>query len=133
MKYPVIIHKDDDSDYGVSFPDLPGCFSAGETIEEALINAQEAAECHIEGLLMDSAPVPAANSIENHKNNPEYNDGVWALVEVNLNKLSLRTKRVNITMPERLVNSLDFFAKKHGETRSGILTQAATQYMASHQ
>ncbi len=133
MKYPVVIHKDENSDYGVTFPDLPGCFSAGETIEEALANAQEAAECHIEGILIDSEPIPVPENIEKHKDNPDYNDGVWALIEVDLSKLSLKSKRVNITMPERLLNSLDYFAKKHGETRSGILAQAATEYMASHQ
>ena len=41
MKYPVVIHKDENSDYEVTFPDLPGCFSAGDTIEEALANALE--------------------------------------------------------------------------------------------
>ena len=133
MKYPVIIHKDENSDYGVTFPDLPGCFSAGETIEEALSNAQEAAECHIEGILIDSEPIPVSANIEKHKDNPDFKDGIWALVEVDLSKLSLKSKRVNITMPERLLNSLDNFAKKHGETRSGILAQAATEYMASHQ
>lgn len=133
MKYPVIIHKDENSDYGVTFPDLPGCFSAGETIEEALTNAQEAAECHIEGILIDSEPIPVSTNIEKHKDNPDFKDGVWALIEVDLSKLSLKSKRVNITMPERLLNSLDYFAKKHGETRSGILAQAATEYMSSHQ
>ena len=133
MKYPVVIHKDENSDYGVTFPDLPGCFSAGETIEEALANAQEAAECHIEGILIDSEPIPVSTNIEKHKDNPDFKDGIWALVEVDLSKLSLKSKRVNITMPERLLNSLDYFAKKHGETRSGILAQAATEYMASHQ
>jgi predicted RNase H-like HicB family nuclease len=133
MKYPVIIHKDENSDYGVTFPDLPGCFSAGDTIEEALANAQEAAECHIEGILIDSEPIPVSTNIEKHKDNPDFKDGVWALVEVDLSKLSLKSKRVNITMPERLLNSLDYFAKKHGETRSGILAQAATEYMSSHQ
>jgi len=133
MKYPVVIHKDENSDYGVSFPDLPGCFSAGETIEEALANAQEAAECHIEGILIESEPVPVPSNIENHKDNPDFKDGIWAIVEADLSKLSLKSKRVNITMPERLLNSLDYFAKKHGETRSGILAQAATEYMSSHQ
>jgi predicted RNase H-like HicB family nuclease len=133
MKYPVIIHKDENSDYGVTFPDLPGCFSAGDTIEEALGNAREAAECHIEGILIDSEPIPASTGIENHKDNPDFKDGIWALVEVDLNKLSLKSKRVNITLPERLLNSLDYFAKKHGETRSGVLAQAATEYMSSHQ
>ena len=133
MKYPVVIHKDENSDYGVTFPDLLGCFSAGETIEEALANAQEAAECHIEGLLIDSEPIPVSTNIENHKDNPDFKDGIWALVEVDLSKLSLKSKRVNITMPERLLNSLDYFAKKRGETRSGVLAQAATEFMASHQ
>ena len=133
MKYPVVIHKDENSDYGVTFPDLPGCFSAGETIEEALANAQEAAECHIEGMLIDSEPITVPTNIEKHKDNPDFKDGVWALVDVDLSKLSLKSKRINITMPERLLNSIDYFAKKRGETRSGILAQAATEYMASHQ
>ena len=133
MKYPVVIHKDENSDYGVTFPDLPGCFSAGETIEEALANAQEAAECHIEGILIDSEPIPAPARISNHTKNPHFKDGIWALVEVDLSKLSLKSKRVNITMPERLLNSLDHFAEKHGETRSGVLAQAATEYISSHQ
>ena len=132
MKYPVVIHKDENSDYGVTFPDLPGCFSAGKTIEEAIDNAHEAAECHIEGILMDSEPVPVAASVEKHKGNPDFRDGIWALVEVDLSRLSLKSKRVNITMPERLLNALDYFARKHGRTRSGILTQAVTEYMASH-
>lgn len=133
MKYPIVIHKDDDSDYGVTFPDLPGCFSAGSTIEEAMTEAQEAAECHIEGILLDSEPIPVSTSIENHKTNPDFKDGIWALVEVDISKLSLKSKRVNITIPERLLSSVDHYAKKHGESRSGLLAQAVTEYMASHQ
>lgn len=133
MKYPVVIHKDEHSDYGVTFPDLPGCFSAGETIEEALTNALEAAECHIEGMLLDSEAIPVAATIETHADNPDFKDGLWALVDVDISKLSLKSKRVNITMPERLLKSVDHFARKHGETRSGLLTQAVTEYMASHQ
>ena len=133
MKYPIVIHKDQDSDYGVIFPDIPGCFSAGTSIEEAISMAQEAVECHIEGLLLDSEPVPATSSIESHKNNPEYQDGLWVIIEVDISKLSLKSKRVNITMPERLLNTVDHYAKNHGETRSGLLAQAVTEYMSTHQ
>lgn len=133
MKYPVVLHKDKDSDYGVTFPDLPGCFSAGSSIEEALAMAQEAAECHIEGLLIDSEPVPIATSIEKHKNNSNYKNGLWALIEIDLTKLSLKSKRINITLPERLLTAVDHFAKRHGETRSGLLAQAVTEYMSAHQ
>ncbi len=53
MRYPVVLHKDADTDYGVTVPDLLGCFSAGDTVDNALIEVIEAIECHIEGLLLD--------------------------------------------------------------------------------
>ena len=86
MKYPVVIHKDSDSDYSVAVPDLPGCFSAGSTMEEAIDMAKEAAECHIEGLLIDSEPVPSPSDIGAHKDNPDFKDAVWATVEVEISK-----------------------------------------------
>ncbi len=49
MRYSVVIHKDPDSDYGVTVPDLPRCFSAGDTMDDALAQAVEAIECHLEG------------------------------------------------------------------------------------
>jgi predicted RNase H-like HicB family nuclease len=97
MKYPIVIHKNMNSDYGVIFPDIPGCFSAGASIEEAIAMSQEAAECHIEGMLLDSEPIPLASSIENHRDNPEYEDGLWALVNIDISKLFLKAKRINIT------------------------------------
>jgi len=133
MKYPVVIHKDPSSDYGVTIPDLPGCFSAGSTIEEAVNMAQEAAECHIEGMLIDSEPIPTPSDIEVLRNKPEFKDGIWALVDVDISKLSLKSKRINITMPERLIRTVDQYAKKYGSSRSGLLSQAVTEYMASHQ
>ena len=133
MKYPIVIHKDPKSDYGVTIPDLPGCFSAGSTIEEAMNMAQEAAECHIEGLLIDSEPTPAPSEIEVHKDNPHFKDGLWALIEVDISKLSLKSKRINITMPERLIRTVDQYAKRYGSSRSGLLSKAVTEYMASHQ
>ena len=76
MRYPIVIHKDPSSDYSVTIPDLPGCFSAGPTIEAAISMAQEAAECHIEGMLIDSEPVPTPSDIEVHRNNPDFKDGI---------------------------------------------------------
>ena len=133
MKYAIVIHKDQESDYGVTFPDIPGCFSAGDTIEEAISMAQEAAECHIEGLLLDSEPVPVATPIANHQNKQDYQDALWALIEIDLDKLSIQPKRVNILITERLLTSIDHFAKKHGETRSELFAQAVTEYMSVHQ
>lgn len=133
MRYPIVIHKDSNSDFGVTIPDLPGCFSAGSTIEEAINMAQEAAECHIEGILIDSEPIPMPSDIEVHKDDPIFKEGIWALVEVDMSKLSLKSKRINITMPERLIRTVDQYAKRYGSSRSGLLSQAITEYMASHQ
>jgi predicted RNase H-like HicB family nuclease len=133
MKYPIVIHKDENSDFGVTFPDLPGCFSVGASIEEAIASSHEAAECHIEGMLLDSEPIPVASAIENYKDNPDYKDGLWALVDIDISKLSLKAKRINITLPERLLSTVDHYARNHGETRSGLLAQAVTEYMAEHQ
>jgi predicted RNase H-like HicB family nuclease len=133
MKYPIVIHKDSDSDYGVTFPDLPGCFSAGSSIEEAINMAQEAAECHIEGMLIDAEPIPTPSDIEVYERDPDYKNGIWALIAIDISKLSLKSKRINITMPERLLRVVDQYAKKSGSSRSGLLTQAVTEYMTSHQ
>ena len=132
MLYPVVVHKDPHSDYGVTVPDLPGCFSAGETMDEALTQVVEAIECHLEALLLDGEPIPAPQTIEHHHHNPEYTAGTWALVSVDVAKLSSKTKRVNITLPERVLTLMDNYAARHGETRSGLITQATIEYIASH-
>jgi len=132
MRYPVVLHKDPNSDYGVTVPDLPGCFSAGETIDEALAEVVEAIECHIEGLLIDGEPVPSPTSIETHRDDPNYADGVWALVTIDLSKLSSETTQVDVTVPERLLALVDQYAAQQGETRSGVMAQATLEYIAAH-
>ena len=133
MRYPVVVHKDPDSDYGVTVPDLPGCFSAGETLDEALQEVVEAIETHLEGLLMDGEPIPTPQSVEHHQHNPDYAGGVWAIVSIDLAKLSGKTKRVNVTLPERVLSLVDKYASENGETRSGLIAQAALEYIASRE
>ena len=131
MKYPVFLEKDTASDYGVSVPDLPGCFSAGGTIEEALENAQEAILTHVEGLLMDNEVIPNPSSIEVLQGKISA-DGIWGLVNVDLANLSKEVKRVNITIPGNILSKIDAYAQREGETRSGFLASAAIEYMSTH-
>ena len=88
MRYPVVIHKDPDSDYGVTVPDLPGCFSAGETIDCAVDQVVEAIELHIKSMLLDSEPIPSPHTVEVHKDNPDFANGIWALGPVDITKIS---------------------------------------------
>jgi predicted RNase H-like HicB family nuclease len=133
MRYPIVIHKDPDSDYGVTVPDLPGCFSAADTLDEALQEAVQAIECHLEALLTDGEPVPLPETVETHRDNPDYADGVWAVVTVDISRLSGKKRRVNVTLPERVLTLMDKYAAEHGETRSGLIAQAAIEYIASRQ
>ncbi|MCC6607417.1 MAG: type II toxin-antitoxin system HicB family antitoxin [Anaerolineae bacterium] len=132
MRFPVVIHKDPESDYGVSVPDLPGCFSAGETVDQALTAVVEAIEAHVEGMLLDSEPIPTPKTIEFYKDEPDFASGIWAIVSVDISKLSGRSKRVNVTIPERLLYLMDQFAAERGETRSGLIAQATIEYLAMH-
>ena len=130
MNYPIVIHKDKDSDYGVIVPDLPGCFSAGGTLDEAIAMAKEAIELHIEGLIEEGLPIPRPGTIEQHRRNRDYAGGTWAVAGVDTSKLPLKTKRINITMPQRVLQAVDRQAEREGETRSGLLVRAATTYMS---
>jgi len=125
MLFPVVIHKDPASDYGVTIPDMPGCFTAGHTLEEAVKNIQDAAECHYSG----EADLPVASALERWLDDPDYAGGVWLLVDVDLSRLNVKARRVNITLPENLLASIDTYASAHHLTRSGLLAQAAVQFM----
>ena len=129
MRYPVVIHKDKSSDYGVTVPDLPGCISTGDTMEDALVNVVEAIECHLEGLLFDGEITPEVQSMEVHQKNRNFRGGTWALVTVDLSRLASKAKRINITLPERVLALVDEQAKREGESRSGLLARAVLDYI----
>lgn len=130
MQYPVVIHRDASSVYGVTVPDLPGCFSAGDTFEEALEAVQEAIACHLEGLLMDGISLPMKTSLEIHLANDDFEGGLWALVSVDISKLTSKSKRINITIPARVLAIVDEAATREGETRSGLIARAVLSFVA---
>ena len=78
--YIAVVHKDPDSDYGVSFPDFPGCISAGETIEEARRYATEALEGHAELMLEDGEALPPPSTLEQIRADPDDQDALAFLV-----------------------------------------------------
>jgi len=126
MRYPIAIEPGDaKTAFGVVVPDLPGCFSAGDTLDEAIANAAEAIGLWIETVLDDGGIIPMPGKIETHRANPEFAGWVWALVEGDPTLLSDKAERVNITLPARLLRRIDTYAGAHHETRSGFLARAA--------
>ena len=87
MQYSVAIFKDPGSIYGIVVPDLPGCITAADTVEQVLTRAVEATEGHLESMMLEDDPIPAPQDIAYHQNNPDYAD-------------ALQWNTVTITMPE---------------------------------
>ncbi len=122
-QYIALIHKEPTSDYGVSFPDFPGCISAGETLDEARDMATEALSLHIEGMTEDGDSLPLPSSLEQVMSDPVNRDGVAILVDSP--EETVRAVRVNVTLPENVLARIDAFAAQAGYSRSGFLAKAA--------
>ena len=127
-QYIALIHKGPDTDYGVSFPDFPGCATAGSDLDAARGMAEEALAFHVDGLTQDGAPLPAPSSLEAVMSDPDNRDGVAILVS--LADGQAKTVRVNITLPEDALREIDAYAEAQGFTRSGFLLKAARGVLA---
>jgi len=71
MEYIAYLQKDKKSDYGVSFPDFPGCVTAGSTLEEARRMAVEALSVHIAGMVEDGDAIPEPSTLDSLHNDPD--------------------------------------------------------------
>ena len=118
--YIAVIHKERASDFGVSFPDFPGCITAGKTIEEAKDMALEALQFHIEGLIEDREPIPAPS----HFDDLLKEDAIYVFVPVNIPTSA--TKRINITIESDLLDKIDSVV----DNRSAFLAEAARKALA---
>lgn len=131
MLFPIAIHKDPNSSYGVTVPDVPGCFSFGDTVDEALTNAKEAIIGHIETLLELGESVDIkVRKIETLKTQPAFKEAAWGFVDVDLTELDAKPERVNISLPKFVLNRIDHYVASNHETRSGFLARAALSALA---
>ena len=130
--YIAVVHKDPKSDFGVSFPDFPGCITAGASIDEAKDLANDALSLHVKGLLEDGEDIPNPSKLEDIMENPEYSDSVAILV-VSISEAKARSVRVNITVPEDMLRKIDNIAKQRGMSRSSFLVNAAQNAISSGQ
>ena len=125
-EYIALIHKDPDSDYGVSFPDFPGCITAGSDLDEARREAVEALAFHVAGMVEDGDDIPEPSSLEHVMGDKDNRDGVAVLVSL---ETAVKTVRVNISIPSDVLDLIDRHAGKNGFTRSGFIVRATKQAM----
>lgn len=122
-QYIALIHKDEGTDYGVSFPDFPGCITAGTTLDEARRNAIDVLAFHIGGMVEDGDPIPLPSTLEAIMADSENRDGVAILVDAPMQ--TPKSVRINVSVPEDVLERIDDYAGRAGYTRSGFLTRAA--------
>ena len=127
MLYPVIIHKDEGSDYGVIVPDFPGVFSGGISLEDAIANVQDAIETFYDGEENGTPPCPSL--LETVLASEDAQGGAVVLVDVDFAFLEKKSVPVNITLPVWLRDRIDKAAKIAGMTRSRFIAQAAQEAM----
>jgi predicted RNase H-like HicB family nuclease len=130
MKFVLVLHSDDGVSYGVTVPDLAGCFSHGDSLDEAIESAKESIDFHIEGLVEMGMEIPISRSIVEHRTNPDYADAVWSVVDVDVRRFEGKSEKINITLPKRLLVQIDTCAKARGKFRSGFLAEAARHALA---
>jgi predicted RNase H-like HicB family nuclease len=122
MEYIAYLHKDRKSDYGVSFPDFPGCITAGKSLEEARRMAAEALSFHIAGMRKDGEQVPEPSTLDDLRDDPAMKGAVAFLVGAAEPE---RTVRFNITARESQLSEIDSRARAARLTRSAYMVHSS--------
>ena len=93
---------------------VAGCFSAGDTFDDALSSVVEAINLHLEDMAEDGEDIQAPRPIAEHRLNADFDGGVWALVDVDVTRFDGHCEKVNITLPHRLLTKIDDYTRAHG-------------------
>jgi predicted RNase H-like HicB family nuclease len=127
--YIALLRKDPDSDYGVAFPDFPGCVTAGSTLEETREMAAEALEVHIEGMLEAHLPIPEPWPLEVVMADPENAEAIAFKVTVP-DRLA-GAGQVDLILPAADLEKLDALAGRRGSSRQALLAEAVRRLLAA--
>ena len=128
MRYPIAIEPGTKSTaFGVIVPDLPGCFSAGDSLDEALAGAEEAAAAWIDAALDAGSAIPPPSSLDAVRESPAYVGWTFGVITIDPDLFDDTTERVNITLPRRVLKRLDALARAAGESRSGYIAQLTVE------
>ena len=123
--YIALLRKTRKSDYGIDFPDFPGCVTAGKSLDEARRLAVELLRFHVEGMIEDGEAIPSPSRFDAIMAERHDRDAVAFLVDVP--DIASPCVRVNITLPEAELERIDDRVRESGTTRSAFLLAAARE------
>lgn len=131
MLYPIAIKQGDDKTaHAIFFPDIENLVSACDELDDILSMATECIDLHFSGLAEDGEKIPLPGKFSNHQANPEYAGCMWAWLDVDLSKYDTKTHKINITLPQFLINKIDEKVASHKhlyKSRSNYLAQLASR------
>lgn len=135
MLFPIAIEKpkSENECYGVIVPDIAGCFSTGNTPDEAIKNAYEAIALHLESMAEDGDTLPTAKPIFYHQDNDDYQGMLWAVVDMDMSAFMGKAEKINVTLPSLLISKIDEKVNAHKslyKSRSNYLAQLAMADLA---
>lgn len=119
----------------VVFSDFPGCVTVAKTLEEAQTRATEVLSFHIQAMVDDGDPIPAGGDEEALlRVIKDYEDEGHRVViaSIGVDIPTGKAKRVNVTLPEYVLEAVDQWARRHGQSRSALLASATMDYISRH-
>ncbi len=125
-EYIAVIHKDKDSDYSLFFPDFPGCFSAGSTMEEARTMATDALAGHVEILVEDGTKIPEPSTLDSVRTAKE-SKGAVAFFGISAFPQKPKVERKNVCALDVEWEVISRAAKNAGNSRSAFMVTASLE------
>ena len=129
MQYPICIEwGDENTATGIQIPDIPGAVTAGDTFEEAYTSAVEVAHIMLEEIASSGQAIPMPSSAAAHRDNPDFADMGWGMLEIDITPYLGKTEKVNVTLPGFVIQKIDQYVRDHNvKSRSSFLADAAME------
>lgn len=129
MQYPICIEwGDENTATGIQIPDIPGAVTAGDSFEEAYTSAVEVAHIMLEEIASSGQAIPMPSSAAAHRDNPDFADMGWGMLEIDITPYLGKTEKVNVTLPGFVIQKIDQYVRDHNvKSRSSFLADAAME------
>jgi len=127
MKFPIYLHQAERGSFSGFIPGIEGCYFAGDTIDDAIADANSAIDAHLSFQSEKGRPLPVARPIAEHASDEDCQGGIWAYTDVDLSRYDGKAVKLNITLPQNLLKTIDSYVELNREygSRSGFFAELA--------
>lgn len=130
--YCMFVHKDNEAGYWCDFPDLPGCFSDGDNLEDLMKNAANALELWLESAIAHNEALPESSDAVELKKKADASEFPVLLTVPVTGYLKDEPERINITSTKSKIAEITAFAKRVKRTRSELMVNTTLDYIRAN-